>query len=67
MLGGFGALRDILYDGANIWVIESDIPGKLIKLDANGAVLQTVTVGNAPFHATMGGGQWRRPTQTPQS
>jgi hypothetical protein len=36
----------ILYDGSNIWI--TDQGGSLRKLDSNGAVLQTVTVGTSP-------------------
>jgi DNA-binding beta-propeller fold protein YncE len=44
----FGDLQGILYDGANIWVTELGRPGRLIKLDAIGAVLATATVGWSP-------------------
>ncbi|HKF42338.1 MAG TPA: hypothetical protein VKG01_04505 [Thermoanaerobaculia bacterium] len=44
---GFNLPDGALFDGANIWV--TDIVAKtLLKLDSNGAVLQTVTVGNGP-------------------
>lgn len=51
---GFGNLHGILYDGTNIWVTEAGNPpastaGQLKKLDANGNVIATVTVGNNPF------------------
>jgi hypothetical protein len=36
-----------LFDGTNIWVPDRSM-GTLLKLDAAGAVLQTVTVGNFP-------------------
>jgi hypothetical protein len=42
-----GTLAGILYDGANIWVTDTTL-GTLLKLDAAGAVLQTVTVGGNP-------------------
>jgi DNA-binding beta-propeller fold protein YncE len=46
---GFAGLRGILYDGANMWVTDRDtIPGKLYKLDSNGVIIQTVTVGDLP-------------------
>src|SRR5262245_32961095 len=44
---GFGAQDGIVYDGANIWTVR-DAPGTILKLDAAGAVLQTVTVGLNP-------------------
>jgi hypothetical protein len=52
---GFGGLRGILYDGANIWVTESGAPGYLKKLNASGAVIITVTVGNDPRIPTYDG------------
>lgn len=44
---GFTRLIGILYDGANIWVTDTDA-GSLFKLDANGAIIQTVTVASQP-------------------
>jgi DNA-binding beta-propeller fold protein YncE len=54
---GFTSLRGILYDGANIWVTEyvSVGVGKLHKLDANGATLQSVDVGGDPRHMAFDG------------
>jgi len=53
---GFNFLRGILYDGANIWVTEfGTAPGLLKKLDANGNVLQTVTVGAKPASPVFDG------------
>lgn len=46
-VGGFGTVVGILYDGSNIWVTDSTV-GSLKKLDSNGNVIQTVTVGSAP-------------------
>jgi hypothetical protein len=46
---GFGDVEGILYDGSNIWVTdEGTSPGNLLKLDSNGAIMQTVTVQNSP-------------------
>jgi len=43
----FASPSAILYDGTNIWV--TDIAAnKLLRLDASGAILQTVTVGQGP-------------------
>jgi hypothetical protein len=42
---GFTHPQGILYDGANMWVTDT---GKLFELDSNGAIIQTVTVGNGP-------------------
>jgi hypothetical protein len=44
---GFNAPYGILYDGAHIWVTDVSA-GTLLKLDAAGAILQTVTVGLSP-------------------
>jgi S-layer family protein len=44
---GFTSPFGILYDGANIWVTDSGFPGNLFKLDSNGAIIQTVPVGNS--------------------
>ncbi len=43
---GFASPYGAVYDGTNVWV--TDTPGALRKLDANGAILQTVTVGGSP-------------------
>lgn len=46
---GFSSPFGILYDGANIWVTDSGTtPGKLLKLDSTGSIIQTITVGNGP-------------------
>ncbi|MEK6282017.1 MAG: S-layer homology domain-containing protein [Acidobacteriota bacterium] len=45
---GFSSPRGILYDGANMWVTDFGA-GNLFKLDSNGAIIQTVTVGTGPF------------------
>jgi DNA-binding beta-propeller fold protein YncE len=44
---GFASLFGILYDGAHIWVTDQTA-GTLLKLDASGNILQTVTVGSTP-------------------
>jgi hypothetical protein len=54
-VGGFGDLRGIVYDGANIWVTEYSSPGKLKKLNASGTVLTTVTVSGFPLFPTYDG------------
>ena len=51
---GFTSPRSIVYDGANIWTADS-VAGTLLKLDANGAILQTVTVGLTPHHPVFDG------------
>lgn len=45
---GFSHPYGMLYDGANIWVTDSTA-GTLLKLDATGAIIQTVTVGEEPL------------------
>ena len=42
---GFSQPEGILFDGSNMWVTDSTLK----KLDSNGAILQTVTVGSSPF------------------
>jgi hypothetical protein len=44
---GFTKPWGILYDGAHIWVTDQNA-GTLLKLDATGAILQTVAVGVNP-------------------
>ena len=43
-VSGFSSIQGILFDGANIWV--SDSTG-FLKLDSSGAVLLTISLGNA--------------------
>ena len=45
---GLSPLAGALFDGANVWVTGYNA-GTLLKLDPNGAVLQTVTVGATPL------------------
>jgi hypothetical protein len=44
----------IVFDGANIWVADAGV-NTLVKLDAAGSVLQTVTVGTTPQYPTYDG------------
>ena len=45
---GFATPIGILYDGANIWVTDKGTsPSNLFKLDSNGGIIQTVTVGDS--------------------
>jgi hypothetical protein len=44
---GFSSPQGILFDGAHIWVTDRTA-GTLLKLDASGAVVQTVPVGAMP-------------------
>jgi hypothetical protein len=51
---GFSVPRGILFDGANVWITDAGAD-KLLKLDAAGAILQTVTVGNQPVYPGFDG------------
>ena len=51
---GFTAPRGVLFDGANVWITNADF-GHLLKLDASGGVLQTVTVVDGPQHPLFDG------------
>jgi hypothetical protein len=42
---GFSSVFGILYDGANIWVTDSG-DAKIKKLDSNGMILQSVSIGS---------------------
>jgi DNA-binding beta-propeller fold protein YncE len=44
---GFTSPYGALFDGANVWVTDN-LAGTLLKLDASGAILQTVTVQSMP-------------------
>ena len=53
---GIGATTPagIVYDGANIWVTDSTL-GTLLKLNASGGVLQTVTLSPSPIFPVFDG------------
>jgi hypothetical protein len=63
---GFGDLHGILYDGANIWVTDrnADI---LLKLNANGSIAQTITVGDSPHFPVFDGTNIWVPNQSSNS
>ena len=47
--GGYQETLGVLYDGTSVWITDlGSSPGALLKLNASGGVLQTVTVGQAP-------------------
>jgi hypothetical protein len=53
---GFIDPNGIVYDGANMWVTDGGTdPGKLFKLDSNGAIIQTITVGTVPENPVFDG------------
>jgi hypothetical protein len=54
---GFQGLFGMIFDGANIWVGEVH-SGDLLKLDANGAILQRVHVGTMQFIGFDGTNIW---------
>ncbi|HKF42587.1 MAG TPA: S-layer homology domain-containing protein [Thermoanaerobaculia bacterium] len=51
---GFSGLRGIVFDGVNVWVTDY-AAGNLFKLDSNGAILMTTTVGLDPAHPAFDG------------
>ena len=51
---GFEQLSGILFDGTNIWVTDSSA-GTLLKLDGDGAIVQTVPVGEGPENPAFDG------------
>jgi hypothetical protein len=51
---GFASPFAMLYDGANVWVID-DAAGTLLKLNATGGILQTVTLGISPSRPSFDG------------
>jgi hypothetical protein len=51
---GFSSLRGILYDGTNIWVT-SYVAAKLYRLDSNGAIIQTLGMGDFPVNPVFDG------------
>ena len=61
---GFSNPRGILFDGANIWVTDwREDRDALFKLDSDGAVLQTVTVGTNPAAPAFDGSSIWVPNQ----
>jgi YVTN family beta-propeller protein len=52
---GVAAAFDLIFDGSNTWAVLDTNPGSLVRLDANGNVLQTVPVGGNPRFATFDG------------
>jgi hypothetical protein len=67
---GFGVAFGAVFDGNNVWVTDAvpsasgpspsvpdgfGSPGTLVKLNASGAILQSVTVGNGPQYPAFDG------------
>ena len=63
---GFSFPTGLLYDGANVWATNLG-DGKLLKLDSSGAILQTVTVGEAPANPVFDGSNIWVPNSTSAS
>ena len=63
---GFTQPFGALYDGANVWVTDLT-SGTLLKLDASGAILQTVTVGANPAFPIFDGSNIWVPNIGPNS
>jgi hypothetical protein len=51
---GFTTLGGIVYDGSNIWVTDFNT-NALHKLNANGSIAQTITMGTRPLHPVFDG------------
>jgi hypothetical protein len=66
---GFLQPNGVVYDGANIWVTDgaAGTTGTLLKLDAAGTILQTVTVGTGPQFAVFDGANIWVPNQISNS
>jgi DNA-binding beta-propeller fold protein YncE len=55
-IAGFIGPHGILYDGANMWITDNGTsPGRLLKLDSNAAIIQTVIVDNTPKYPVFDG------------
>jgi len=52
---GFSFPVGIMFDGTNMWVTDTGSPGKLLRLDSNGAIIQTVPVGDSPAYPVFDG------------
>ena len=50
---GFTGPVGALFDGANVWI--TDPPNRIVKLDAAGAILLTVTLGSQTMHPVYDG------------
>jgi DNA-binding beta-propeller fold protein YncE len=51
---GFGSLRGILFDGSHIWVTDNTASA-VHKLNSDGSIAQTLSVGNGPRHPVFDG------------
>src|SRR5262245_26803617 len=65
--GGYQRPTGLLYDGTNFWMTDETVsagPGALLKLNAAGGVLQTITVGRSPEPPLFDGSNIWVPNQT---
>jgi DNA-binding beta-propeller fold protein YncE len=46
---------DVIFDGANVWVAESNFANRLRKLNPDGSIAQTVAVGTQPAYMAYDG------------
>jgi len=57
---GYVSPQGLVYDGANVWATDVALlaadPGKLLRLDTTGAILQTITIGKSPVYPVFDGG-----------
>lgn len=53
-VSGFSNPTGAVFDGSNVWMTDISA-GTLLKLDANGGVLQSVPLGNAPYYPVFDG------------
>ena len=60
---GFSSPAGMLFDGTNIWAADSG-NGRLLKLDGNGAILQTITLGGFAEYPVYDGTNIWVPNQT---
>ncbi len=51
---GSSAPTGVVFDGTNIWVSDANA-NTIVKLDPSGGILQTVTVGGAPYYPVFDG------------
>jgi hypothetical protein len=51
---GFSTPQGALFDGANVWVTDSNL-GQILRLSSFGSILQSVTVGTLPTYPMFDG------------
>jgi hypothetical protein len=63
---GFSQVQGALFDGSNVWVTDNNA-GTLLKLDAAGGILLTVTLGDGPNYPAFDGANIWVPVQNEHS